>query len=77
MKFKEVNTNVAKAVADNNGYCPCAVEQTEDTKCPCKMFREETEVGELCICGRFERLADDDATPKFDDFTRIVYEVEE
>ena len=30
----------------NDGYCPCQVEKNEDTKCPCKMFRESHE----CVC---------------------------
>lgn len=25
----------------NNGYCPCAIEKTRDTKCMCKQFREQ------------------------------------
>jgi hypothetical protein len=43
---------MTEAVRDNNGYCPCAIEKTEDTRCPCREFREQTTEGE-CRCGRF------------------------
>lgn len=55
MKTKEINVNIGALVKKNNGYCPCAVEQNEDTKCPCKMFRDAP-VGDVCICGRFEKV---------------------
>ena len=28
------------AIRENNGYCPCRIEKTPDTKCMCKDFRE-------------------------------------
>ena len=38
--------NVVKAVkeglAKTGGYCPCKVARTEDTKCMCKEFRDQT-----------------------------------
>ena len=43
---------ITEAVQKNNGYCPCAIEKTADTKCPCKVFREQETAGE-CHCGRF------------------------
>ena len=54
MKIIEVNPDFRKAVEDNDGYCPCMVERTPDTKCMCKDFREQ-ESG-LCHCGRFEKV---------------------
>jgi ferredoxin-thioredoxin reductase catalytic subunit len=39
------------AVKVNNGHCPCMIERTEDTKCPCKKFREEKE----CCCELYVR----------------------
>lgn len=75
MKFKEVNTNVGKLVKENDGYCPCAIERTEDAICPCKHFKEEVKVGDLCICGRFVRIEDDNKEPHFKDFNRVIYEV--
>ena len=40
-------------IKENNGYCPCAVERSPDTKCRCKSFREQLERGEsgACHCG--------------------------
>lgn len=48
---KEIVKEVRKALRENNGYCPCVLEQTEDTKCMCKEFRE-MESGE-CHCGLY------------------------
>lgn len=55
---KEIYEAVTKAVKDNNGYCPCMIKKTEDTKCMCKDFRDSTEVGE-CHCGRYEKVVCD------------------
>ena len=41
-KVKEIR----KAISDNNGYCPCQTLKNIDTKCPCKIMREE----KRCIC---------------------------
>lgn len=48
----EIYNEVTRAVKNNDGYCPCMLEKTEDTKCPCKDFREQTTEGE-CHCGRY------------------------
>lgn len=45
------------AVRKNNGYCPCTIEQNEDTKCVCKEFSAQDYVG-LCHCERFEKVED-------------------
>lgn len=57
MKIREIDTSIQEAVKANNGYCPCAVIQNEDTICPCKDFREQTEPGE-CLCGRYEKVVE-------------------
>lgn len=46
---------VTKLVKNNDGYCPCMLFKTEDTKCMCKEFRDKTEPG-LCHCGRFVKV---------------------
>ncbi len=46
--FKEIS----EAVKANDGYCPCALEKTEDTKCMCKNFKEQQKAG-FCHCGRY------------------------
>lgn len=56
MKIIEIDPDFANAVAENDGYCPCMVNKTPETKCPCKAFREQTEG--VCLCGRFEKVSD-------------------
>ena len=55
MKIITINHDVGALVRLNDGYCPCAIEQTEDTLCPCKDFREQDTPG-LCLCGRYEKV---------------------
>ena len=47
---------VVKEIRDGlkrtGGYCPCRIVKSEDTKCMCKEFREQTEEGE-CHCGLY------------------------
>ena len=61
MKYKTIKNpdtefvkNFKKRLKDNNGYCPCRVEKTQDTKCRCKEFRETGE----CICGLYIKVPD-------------------
>lgn len=51
----EINPEFAAAVEANDGYCPCTVNKTEDTKCMCKEFRDQEEPGE-CYCGRYKKV---------------------
>lgn len=48
---------VTKAVKENNGYCPCELIKNDDTKCLCKIFREQNTDGE-CHCGRFLKVSE-------------------
>lgn len=50
----ERDPTVKELVDLNNGYCPCAIYQNDDTLCPCKDFREMSEG--VCACGRFEKI---------------------
>ena len=45
------------AVAEQGGQCPCVVSwaRTEDTKCICKDFLEQQEVGH-CHCRRYQKV---------------------
>lgn len=53
---KEFVREMRKAIKDNNGYCPCKLEHTPDTKCMCKEFRE---MGEgTCHCGLYTKYKD-------------------
>lgn len=49
MTVAQINT-VLDAIDANDGYCPCQVGKTADTKCNCKDFKENKEIGEPCIC---------------------------
>ena len=48
--IKLVN-EIRQQLKQNNGYCPCKIQKTPDTKCMCKEFREQEE-GE-CHCGLY------------------------
>lgn len=42
-------------VIDNDGFCPCMIDKNNDTKCICKVFKEQTTEG-MCHCGRFKKV---------------------
>lgn len=48
----EIDKSIGDLVKQNDGYCPCAIEKTDDTKCMCKEFRESPK-GTVCHCGRY------------------------
>lgn len=47
----ELVNEIRKQLKQNNGYCPCKIQKSPDTKCMCKEFREQEE-GE-CHCGLY------------------------
>ena len=47
---EEIKTNLQA----NDGYCPCRITKSQDTKCMCKEFREQTS-GE-CHCGLYIKV---------------------
>ena len=47
--------SISLALSENNGYCPCELKKTPDTKCMCKAFREQKEPGK-CHCGLFAKV---------------------
>lgn len=47
---KEHVKKIIKALKDNNGYCPCAIIKSEDTKCMCKDFRDMIKNNETGDC---------------------------
>lgn len=51
----DIYENVIAEVKANDGYCPCRLERTLETKCPCKEFREQTTEGE-CHCGAYVKI---------------------
>ena len=55
-KDKELEKEVRAKLKENDGYCPCKLLHTPDTKCMCKEFREQ-EDGE-CHCGLYVKVKD-------------------
>ena len=53
---KEFVASMRKAIKDNDGYCPCRIRKTEDTKCMCKEFRYMDEG--TCHCGLYIKYKD-------------------
>lgn len=54
---KESVEEIRKQLKENDGYCPCRIDKTPDTKCMCKEFLKMEE-GE-CHCGLYVKLKDD------------------
>lgn len=52
---KEFYEMITEKVRDNNLYCPCALQKSQDTLCMCKAFREQKTEG-FCHCGRFIKV---------------------
>lgn len=52
---KEFANEIKEQLKANNGYCPCRLNRTPDTKCMCKEFRDMMERGEsgMCHCGLY------------------------
>ena len=46
---KEAVVFIREGLKARGGFCPCLVEKTPDTKCPCKNYKERQE----CHCGLF------------------------
>ena len=55
LKIIEIHPEFEQIVKANAGYCPCAVFQTEETKCMCQEFRDQKEPGP-CHCGRYKKV---------------------
>lgn len=53
---KEVVELIRQKLKENDGFCPCRLEKTVDTKCMCKEFREQEEG--TCHCGLYVKTKD-------------------
>lgn len=53
---KEHAEKIRAAIKKNGGYCPCRIEKTQDTKCICKDFLENTKAGNFCHCGLYKKV---------------------
>lgn len=50
---REYAADIKKRLKENNGYCPCQLMKSKDTRCQCKSFREQVANNEpgACHCG--------------------------
>ena len=51
----ELVKEIRKQIKDNDGFCPCKIAKSPDTKCMCKEFREMINNREsgMCHCGLY------------------------
>lgn len=49
---KKFADDLRRRIKENDGYCLCAIERTNDTKCMCKDFLENIDSG-YCNCGLY------------------------
>ena len=54
-KDKEKAEEIRQALKDNDGYCPCVLTKSPETKCMCKAFREQRTPG-YCHCGLYYKI---------------------
>ena len=47
---KKLVKEIRKQLKENDGYCPCRLNKTPDTKCMCKEFRDMISNGESGMC---------------------------
>lgn len=52
---EEKANKIIKAIYKNEGYCPCRITKSSDTKCPCKEMIENND----CHCGLYDELIED------------------
>ena len=53
---QELVQEIEQRKKENDGYCPCSLEKTPDTKCMCKEFRDMTEG--MCHCGLYIKVVE-------------------
>ena len=68
IKYQKLNTSNAMTIEnklkDNDGYCPCSIIKTPNTKCMCKNFKDavnklkENETT-ICHCGLYQATKTD------------------
>ena len=53
---KEIVATIRAALKEKQGFCPCVVGCSPESKCMCKDFIENTPVGEYCHCGLYKKI---------------------
>ena len=58
----ELVAEVNRQLQETRGYCPCALEHNESTKCVCQSFKELYAKGEEteCACGKYKIIKIED-----------------
>lgn len=46
---------IRQALKENDGFCPCAVTKSDNTKCMCKEFREQN--SGFCHCMLYQKVS--------------------
>lgn len=54
--YKILRPDLLEYIKRKGGYCLCAIEKSEDTKCICKAFKNGNET--TCHCGVWEKTED-------------------
>ena len=62
---------IIEAVEANDGYCPCALEKNDDSKCMCKDFRDCADT-DFCHCGRFYKVKNYETLALLGDISEYV-----
>ena len=59
---KSLIAEVNRQLQETRGYCPCALEWNESTRCVCAVFRESLTNGEEieCNCGKYKIIKVED-----------------
>lgn len=52
---KDLVKEIKESLKNNNNFCPCRIDKTQDTKCMCKEFRDQIKQGISgeCCCGLY------------------------
>ena len=53
---KELVARIRLALKENDGYCPCVLGRSPESKCMSKDFIENTAAGEYCHCGLYKKI---------------------
>lgn len=51
----ELVKSIREKLKENDGFCPCRLTKTPETKCMCKEFLEQETPGE-CHCGLYLKV---------------------
>ena len=54
----ELVQEIRKQLRENDGYCPCRLAKSPETKCMCKEFRIQPEG--VCHCGLYEKYYEEE-----------------